>query len=423
MGYSSLLQGCQGGPTKLSWDCVPTSTNQLNRLTREYAWMKHYNITLGNCLDVMRTMESNSIDSIVTDPPYGINFMGKKWDYDVPSVSIWEEALRVLKPGGHMLAFAGTKTQHRMAVNIEDAGFEVRDMMAWVYGSGFPKSHNISKAIDKAAGAEREAVGVAGKSGSKRNSMAGDFTGGEYMQTLSSTNEAKEWDGWGTALKPALEPITVARKPLDESTVAGNILKYGTGGLNIDGCRVGRQSGEKASGWSQSGSKAGDNTSMSGPNYARDPKPDNQDGRFPANLMHDGSEDVVALFPLTAKSSGRPRNNGAFKSQSKGADAPHVTHGHEDEGGSAARFFYCAKASKKERGEGNDHPTVKPLDLMRYLCRLITPPGGIVLDPFMGSGSTGKAAVLEGFRFIGIDFDEDYCEIARQRIEHVLGDL
>ena len=385
--------------------------------------MKHYNITLGNCLDVMRTMESNSIDSIVTDPPYGINFMGKKWDYDVPSVSIWEEALRVLKPGGHMLAFAGTKTQHRMAVNIEDAGFEVRDMMAWVYGSGFPKSHNISKAIDKAAGAEREAVGVAGKSGSKRNSMAGDFTGGEYMQTLSSTNEAKEWDGWGTALKPALEPITVARKPLDESTVAGNILKYGTGGLNIDGCRVGRQSGEKASGWSQSGSKAGDNTSMSGPNYARDPKPDNQDGRFPANLMHDGSEDVVALFPLTAKSSGRPRNNGAFKSQSKGADAPHVTHGHEDEGGSAARFFYCAKASKKERGEGNDHPTVKPLDLMRYLCRLITPPGGIVLDPFMGSGSTGKAAVLEGFRFIGIDFDEDYCEIARQRIEHVLGDL
>lgn len=425
MGYSSLLQWCQRGSTKFSRDCLPTPGDQLNRLTREYAWMKHYNITLGNCLDVMRTMESNSIDSIVTDPPYGINFMGKKWDYDVPSVSIWEEALRVLKPGGHMLAFAGTKTQHRMAVNIEDAGFEVRDMMAWVYGSGFPKSHNISKAIDKAAGAEREAVGVAGKSGSKRNSMAGDFTGGEYMQTLSSTNEAKEWDGWGTALKPALEPITVARKPLDESTVAGNILKYGTGGLNIDGCRVGRQSGEKASGWPQSGSKAGDNTSMSGPNYARDPKPDNQDGRFPANLMHDGSEEALSVFGEQArffycpKASKSDRNDGLGHLEPKATAASEFRPNHTD------------KASKGEGGNPygrwtptqNNHPTVKPTELMRYLCRLITPPGGVVLDPFMGSGSTGKAAVLEGFRFIGIDLDEDYCEIARQRIEHVLGDL
>ena len=189
---------------------------------------------------MLSTMPDNSVDSIVTDPPYGLSFMGKKWDYDVPSEDIWRECLRVLKPGGHLLAFAGTRTQHRMAVRIEDAGFEIRDMIAWVYGSGFPKSLDVSKAIDKAAGAERDVTGIRGKSGSVRNSMAGDFAGGEYMNSAPATEAARQWQGWGTALKPALEPITVARKPL-EGTVAGNVLKWHTGALNIKGSRGGAE--------------------------------------------------------------------------------------------------------------------------------------------------------------------------------------
>lgn len=315
----------------------------------------------GDCLDVLRTMPDNSVDSIVTDSPYGLRFMGKKWDYDVPSQAIWEECLRVLKPGGHLLAFAGTRTQHRMAVRIEDAGFEIRDMIAWVYGSGFPKSHNLK--------GERE--------------------------------------GWGTALKPALEPITVARKPF-KGTVAANVLAHGTGALNIDGCRVGTEGSRTNS----SQPRAERNGLVKGfvegtESVVRD------QGRWPANLIHDGSDEVVSMLP-----------------------------------GNSARFFYCAKASRKDRNEGlegmplrrsvdddwvsesrkntagggipspqqNHHPTVKPTDLMRYLCRLVTPPGGTVLDPFMGSGSTGKAAVLEGFRFIGIEREVEYVAIAGDRI-------
>ncbi|WP_287873664.1 site-specific DNA-methyltransferase [Microcystis sp. M034S1] len=312
-----------------------------------------------DCLEALKNLPDNSVDSVVTDPPYGLSFMGKKWDYDVPSVEVWAECLRVLKPGGHLLAFAGTRTQHRMAVRIEDVGFEIRDMIAWVYGSGFPKSHNLKD----------------------------------------------DWKGWGTALKPALEPITVARKPLC-GTVAENVLKHGTGALNIDGCRVGRDA-DDVSGWSQTGSKASENRAMSGGNYARDAKPD-AEGRWPANLIHDGGEFL----------------------------------------GEQARFFYCAKASKRDRDEGLDafkpkarptmgsgiggqpdqakpnnrnvHPTVKPTDLMRYLCRLVTPPGGTVLDPFMGSGSTGKAAMLEGFNFIGIEREAEYIEIAKARINWTL---
>ena len=340
------------------------------------------NLLHGDCLEQMKTLPDNSVDAIVTDPPYGLSFMGKKWDYDVPAVNIWEECFRVLKPGGHLLAFAGTRTQHRMAVNIEDAGFEIRDMIAWVYGSGFPKSHNISKAIDK--------VG---------------------------SPEAQQWDGWGTALKPALEPITVARKPVAEKSIAGNVLKYGTGGLNVDGCRVETDPSD-ISGWSKTGSKASENRAMSGANYDRPAKPDNPQGRFPANLIHDGSDEVVELA------------------------------------GDSARFFYCAKASKKDRDEGldhmeeqqfvqwqtgngasgkpssmsegrdtkrkNTHPTVKPTDLMKYLVRMVTPKGGVVLDPFMGSGSTGKAAKLEGFDFIGIEMDEEYFLLAKSRIDGIM---
>ena len=397
----------------------------------------------GDCLEVLRAMPDCSVDAVVTDPPYGLSFMGKKWDYDVPSEDIWRECLRVLKPGGHLLAFAGTRTQHRMAVRIEDAGFEIRDMIAWVYGSGFPKSLDVSKAIDKRGGAQvawfgpwfrkwREQNGVSQKQvaalfpsktggltgcvanwelgfnmptpeqfnlirdkfglpfdsideaerevvGQHKTDMGG--LGGERLGqaggniTAPATDAAKQWQGWGTALKPALEPITVARKPLI-GTVAENVLQHGTGAINVDGGRV-------------------------------------EGGRWPANFIHDGSEDATDLLK------------------------------------DSARFFYCAKASKRDRDEGcdgmdlkvaggmqgrndgsmgsitmsrNHHPTVKPTDLMRYLCRLVTPPNGIVLDPFMGSGSTGKAAALEGFSFIGIEREAEYVTIAQARINHVTND-
>jgi len=408
----------------------------------------------GDCLEVLRSLPDCSVDSIVTDPPYGLSFMGKKWDYDVPSVDVWAECLRVLKPGGHLLAFAGTRTQHRMAVRIEDAGFEIRDMIAWVYGSGFPKSLDVSKAIDKMDAAQEQqarryrftewvrSTGITSKQidDATQTNMGGHYTTAasqpaimtrEHLEacrhllgdipewvereadirsvesknfaerevvgqktagianpddrnrhtigasaavvvdiTAPATPEAKQWQGWGTALKPALEPITVARKPLI-GTVAENVLQHGTGAINVDGGRVGE--------------------------------------RWPANFIHDGSEEATDLL------------------------------------GASARFFYCAKASKADRDEGcegleakarptmgsgigsepdqqkknnrNHHPTVKPTDLMRYLCRLVTPPNGIVLDPFNGSGSTGCAAVLEGFQYIGIEREADYIAISEKRIQ------
>ena len=300
----------------------------------------------------MKQLPDNSVDSIVTDPPYGISFMSKKWDYDVPKVEVWKEAMRVLKHGGHALIACGTRTQHRMVVNIEDAGFEIRDVVSWIYGSGFPKSLNISKAIDKAAGVEFAAKPAEGVGFMNAEGKGGyNVTQNQLTRKGKSTEEAKQWDGWGTALKPACEFFTLCRKPLSEKTVAANVLKWGTGGINIDGCRVGTEN-----------------------------------GRFPANLIHDGSQQVLELFPETNKDS-------------------------------AARFFYCPKASKKDRDEGNTHPTVKPTALMQYLCRLITPTGGVVLDPYMGSGSTGKAAVKEGFSFVGCELDEDYYKIATARIE------
>ena len=575
----------------------------------------------GNSLDVLATLGDDSVDSIVTDPPYGFGngkragFMGKQWDYDVPSVDIWVECLRVLKPGGHLLAFAGTRTQHRMCVNIEDAGFEIRDMIAWVYGSGFPKSMNVSKAIDKRGGnvgltaeiglaikqarlkrglsaaacdqlfcggttnwswfegrpkgqraptpetfdsiakawpeleplkaavaeAEREVVGQQEMRDTSEVRIAVTANADDYDAsarrvvdiTTAHTPEAQQWEGWGTALKPALEPITVARKPF-KGTVAANVLEHGTGALNIDGCRV------------------GDST-----------------GRWPSNLIHDGSDEVTQLFPHTTSGmpgvrrkphttnamAGNLNTTGQVESgfgdsgsaarffqQCKGdydgvwqdlnlppepastADsclsqqrqavasalvlavssvlpggmqlsvsmepstnatgielktleesvtqailniAPRfwqeskherlsltispvsvvvqkeptgtttITASHWKSDGSAepvtynitpnnlelgekdsvARFKYCAKANKKDREEGNTHPTVKPTALMTYLVRLITPPGGVVLDPFMGSGSTGKAAVREGFDFIGIEREEEYVAIASKRLQ------
>lgn len=366
-------------------------------------------IAVGDCLQVMRGMATDSVDAVVTDPPYGLSFMGKRWDYDVPSTEIWAECLRVLKPGGHLLAFAGTRTQHRMAIRIEDAGFEIRDMIAWVYGSGFPKLHN------------------------------------------------GEWGG--TALKPALEPITVARKPF-AGTVAGNWQLHGTGGLNIDPCRV--STTKNLDGGDQSAAFKTASEGWDRP-WMRDPAAKaahsarvNSNvahaealGRWPANLIHDGSAEVLAAFPQSSGQQGdlhghsRDRESlGIYGDMGAARDA--VARGDR---GSAARFFYCAKASRRDRNDGlevgdtpvvaagatmrereqanwparngNHHPTVKPTDLMRYLCRLVTPRGGLVLDPFAGSGSTGRAALMEGFQFIGIELDSEYAAIAEARIRAV----
>lgn len=601
----------------------------------------------GDCLEVMRTLPDNSVDSIVTDPPYGLSFMGKKWDYDVPSVDVWREALRVLKPGGHLLAFAGTRTQHRMAVRIEDAGFEIRDMIAWVYGSGFPKSLDVSKAIDKAAGVVREVVGLEQNFGAStiadgKNSF-GDYAG-EWNITVPATEAARQWQGWGTALKPALEPITLARKPF-ACTVAENVLQHGTGAINVDGCRVGTETLTYAGQGPLSGRMRacnlvdrGDGKTLDGRDLAnalayaeslKNRQPTTVTGRWPANLILDGSEEVVAGFPLTSSAQSKASDNRKNNGLSIFLDGVHNSENSYADTGSAARFFanfpfesecylcyntytkalnkdteyeqwkntlahnakknswtskqisefialllvmekanknlvqnvksagnlcdscamsiavalvgiktsafskqelqvilgcitksesfilirslvlfvelwvstdtipttqsllllfgyvhhatenyirqgkkgkvvedsgpamettcrvrYCSKASKKDRDEGldgfeaiarvngnkwtdqdyrvtngerppsaesgprkNTHPTVKPERLMRYLCRLITPPGGTVLDCFMGSGSTGKGAVLEGFNFVGIEREADYLAIARARIE------
>jgi len=422
----------------------------------------------GDCIDVMRGMESASIDAIVTDPPYGIRFMGQAWDgadierraaarraaqshdpvaselgghksvaaeagkYDLSPdamrafqewTAAWcREAMRVLKPGGHMLVFASARTYHRMACGVEEAGFELRDQIMWLYGSGFPKSHNLDGA----------------------------------------------WKGWGTALKPAHEPICVARKPL-ASTVAANVLAYGTGALNIEACRISTNEVLRAGaggipcrndpmvprGRSGEASAERRYTDAGATNFAPTPGPRGGDaaGRWPANVIHDGSDEVRRAFPDAKgqqgdlKETGRPRlSSGRFGDMAP----PHIHIARVEADTNAARFFYCAKASRADRNEGldalpdrvggmtsdtsgqhitrcdgwepepvkNPHPTVKPTDLMRYLCRLVTPPGGVVLDPFMGSGSTGKAAVQEGFSFIGCEMQADYIGIARARIQH-----
>ena len=411
--------------------------------------------------------------AVVTDPPYGLSFMNRHWDYDVPEIGLWRLVLAAMLPGAHLLSFAGTRTQHRMAVNIEDAGFEIRDMIAWVYGSGFPKSLDVSKAIDKAAGAERDVIGkmqsvpnhnLPGTGARFRN--ISELNGERIevpIQTAPATKLARQWAGWGTALKPAMEPITVARKPIT-GTVAANVLVHGAGAINVDGCRVGTETINYQSRLHRSHRKPGlggkTNDGRDSENY--ESWADAQDGnhqtivqgRWPANLIHDGSDEVVGLFPqTTSHGGGKATYGGAFGNGKEVSDKTAMQRFAGDHG-SAARFFYCAKASKADRDDGcegleekckgagtrnvtgnplvdrihgvgsdnarrNHHPTVKPTDLMRYLCRLVTPPGGIVLDQFMGSGSTGKAAVLEGFRFIGIERDREYFEIAIRRIEAV----
>jgi site-specific DNA-methyltransferase (adenine-specific) len=431
-------------------------------------------------------MEDESVDSIVCDPPYELGFMGKSWDstgiaYDV---EVWKQCLRVLKPGGHLLAFGGSRTYHRLACAIEDAGFDIRDQIQWIYGSGFPKSLDVSKSIDKAArgvpqgGADPTSANHGKfKGGCSEDNPSGQGFGagpGQFMKDSRSkydganrkpapstsngfgyeskggivepqplTEDAKQWNGWGTALKPSHEPIVLARKPLI-GTVASNVLQHGTGALNIDACRI---EGEpvpinRLENWSVFGQEKR-------PDYEQEI---NTLGRWPANVIHDGSDEVLALFPNTYSSPESSTSHEEYVPNNKnnvfGESMGGGWHPGFGDGGSAARFFYCAKASQEDRDEGmeefplqpcgmmeddnypiktssgkvrnterrNIHPTVKPTDLMRYLCRLVTRPGGTVLDPFMGSGSTYKAAYQEGLNFAGIEISEPYCAIAVNRV-------
>lgn len=417
----------------------------------------------GDCLEVLRELPNNSVDSVVTDPPYGLSdmkpaqvadvlaawvtgdteavptkrggFMGEEWDSFVPPPAVWAECLRVLKPGGHMAVFAGARTQDLMGLSIRLAGFEIRDTLGWIYGSGFPKSMDVSKSIDKAAGAEREVVGRAkgaqaestGRYGAWGNDR-GDGTS-EFDITIPATDAAKRWEGWGTALKPAIEPIILARKPLD-GTVAANVLEHGVGGLNIDGCRVettetlGRvnndRSPDSASSFLISEGKGGsfNNSDIRG-------------GRFPANVLLDehAAKEMDKQSGVTKSPTGLITQGGDhFSVGSEEKTRGTKFQGHGDSGG-ASRFFpvfkYQAKAPKRERpvieredGTKIQHPTVKPVALMEWLATLITPPGGLVIDPFAGSGSTLIAAINQGRKVIGVELEERYCELIAKRIQN-----
>ncbi len=457
----------------------------------------------GDCLDILPTLAECSIDSCVTDPPYGLSFMGRNWDHGVPGIAFWREVYRVLKPGGHVVAFSGTRTYHRMAVAIEDAGFEIRDQLGWLYGSGFPKSHDVSKGIDRVGGlpwvdfadlldglikssgytyasldralgvkssscywvrkdargglpprnhyerikellnppveftdlydrAEREVVAIE----RRKNSPSGIVSIGresvevERKITAPATEAAIKWQGWGTALKPAWEPICLARKPLI-GTVAANVLRWRTGALNIDGCRIG--TGETRA------TQTGGMGRKASPVYGAFTQGETESlitthGRWPANVVHDGSAEVVAMFPNSAgqlapvsTKPGTKTSNVYGKMNREGeasSDRRYTDHGstnfaplpgqRREPVSSAARFFYSAKASKADRA-GSKHPTVKPVSLMQWLCRLITPPGGTILDPFAGSGTTGAAARLEGFRAILIEREAEYQRDIRNR--------
>jgi site-specific DNA-methyltransferase (adenine-specific) len=432
-------------------------------------------LLVGDMLERLKDLPGDSIDSCVCDPPYHLTsivqrfgsadaapvkrgaaanatgayaraskgFMGQTWDGgDVAfRVETWAEVLRVLKPGGHLVAFSGTRTYHRMAVAIEDAGFEVRDMIAWHYGSGFPKSRDISKAIDKAAGAEREVVGLnpnhrAVSGVTYEGVYSGGNTGAEHI-TAPETHAAREWEGWGTALKPATEPICLARKPISEKSVAANVLKWGTGALNIGGCRIGT---DELTPRNNANTATLLKKGFEGAPKTIEPSPL---GRWPANLCHDGSDEVVAGFPETASGGGNKRSNAPQWGGRASADFIA-----EADSGSAARFFYCAKADGDERGskclicgaiaadeaeqcacvdpetgkpKRLSHPTVKPHGLMTWLVRLVTPKGGIVLDPFMGTGSTGVAAQAEQLGFVGAELSPDYAAIAQSRLKKGAG--
>ena len=440
----------------------------------------------GDCIEQMQKLkdEGKQIDSIVTDPPYHLTsivkrfgkegsapakdnysdgaytrtsrgFMGKEWDGgDIAfRTDTWKLAYDLLKPGGYLLAFSASRNYHRMAVAIEDAGFEIRDQIMWIYGSGFPKSLNIGKAVDKKLGNERKVVGMTNQQDIRSGNYVGKATDTkEYSRIdVPITEGNSEWEGWGTALKPAHEPIVMARKPLEGSNI-DNVLKYGTGAINIDGCRVGDEE------------RTHKGMSSLGVMHDDDWKPKDievtSQGRYPANVMHDGSDVVRDIFPNTKSGKDKNPTQGevsGFFGNKMGYYSQDANYGDE---GSASRYFYCPKTSAEERNRGlesftakpmawgyqakaelkrgnldfkgnqgdgskhnkvamrlNTHPTVKPQELMKYLCRLVTPKGGVVLDPFMGSGSTGMAAEDEGFDFIGIEIEKEYFEIAEARIK------
>jgi len=393
----------------------------------------------GDCIEQMQKLidEGVQVESVVTDPPYELGFMGKSWDASGIAFDkkTWELAFQLLKPGGYLLAFSASRNYHRMAVAVEDAGFEIRDQIMWIYGSGFPKSLNIGMGVDKKQGNDRVAVGERTrnvKPFDDDNGWNSNNTTGNHIYTKGNS----EWEGWGTALKPAHEPIVMARKPL-EGTVVDNVLEHGVGGINIDECRVGKEILEE---------QIAGRSNKIGTFERKDMITPKREGRYPANVMHDGSDVVNDIFPNSKGSSGN--GNAKVGETSKGAiplrrgEAPL----YNDEG-SASRYFYCPKTAKSERNQGlvefddkqyshdgrkksienpyqrnksiskNSHPTVKPVELMKYLCRLVTPKGGTVLDPFMGSGSTGMAAKDEGFDFIGIEREKEYFEISEQRIK------
>ena len=422
----------------------------------------------GDCVETMKTLPDNSVDSIVTDPPYELGFMNKDWDSTgiANNVEMWKECLRVLKPGGHLLSFGGTRTYHRMACAIEDAGFEVRDQMQWLYGSGWPKGQNIGKAIDKLIGNERMVVGKSRRHDSRE--FGGDIYGRCMGGIPDETIGTSEWEGWNTQLKPSHEPICLAQKPIDEKTIVKNILKWGTGGLNIDACRVSTNPcvddmlrevtrGKRvAETWEDGSGFKNENNHLTGVR---------ESGRFPANIILDEKAGHLldVQSGVTSKTGVRTDDSkdrftyasplpNSGKTNKKETEYPGDT-------GGASRFFYCPKTSKRERNAGLDgmdkktagslnfrnpsasgrsedapsiaamggltkaqenfHPTVKPVKLMEYLIKLITPPNRVVFDPFMGSGSTGIAARKLGFGFIGIEKEKEYFEIAQKRIAFV----
>lgn len=418
---------------------------------------KPYILLNDDCLNALKKIPDSSIEAVCTDPPYGLSkqpniaevmqhwlngdkyehkstgFCGAKWDSFVPGPEYWREVLRVLKPGGHAVVFAGTRTQDLMSIALRFAGFEIRETIMWVYGSGMPKSLDVSKAIDKSFGAKRtEVIGKSNRHNSRPfgsgegDADYGTYSGGVPDILAPATDEAKQWQGWGTALKPAYEPIILVRKPL-EGTVAQNVLKWGCGGINVDECRVelaneadkaqfefnhavgtrlpeeyaDKKLGLHEGGWMQ---QVGEKEMPT--------------GRWPGNLAHDGSDEVVEMFPNSKGQSGYVNDS---KRSTKNCYGDPADNGKEYEprgdSGSAARFFYSSKATKKDRGEGNTHPTVKPVKLMEWLVKMITPTNGKCLDPFMGSGSTGIAAIRTGRKFIGIEMDEGYFQIAKKRIE------
>jgi len=430
----------------------------------------------GDCRETLRTLPK--VDAIICDPPYGLSFMGKDWDHQVPGVTFWEILRNTLKPGGHLLAFGGTRTYHRLTCAIEDAGFEIRDCLMWLFGSGFPKSLNVSKAIDKAGGTspreqaallkkKRESRGISredlanqigctassvrdweeGRSRAVGKPLEFITPSADYREKLASllgysaderkltkacqdrrgdgsimglghsgqlstggnTPASLCWEGWGTALKPAWEPIILARKPL-EGTVAANVLKYGTGALNIDACRV---EGRERTDYGLANAKRTKVNTFSDP--TADADFDASKGRWPANVILD-EEAGRLLDNQTGESRSRVGVPRKSSRPGEGYGMTHTGAEYNDSGG-ASRFFYCPRASRKERGVDNNHPTVKPLALMRYLCRLVTPAGGTVLDPFMGSGSTLVAARQEGFRVVGADTEESYCSITKARLQ------